>query len=320
MRMRSLGLGVIAIASLLLVPITARAQSSDAKAAAEVVFNEGKRLFEEKRYDEACPKFAESLRLDVGIGTMLYLGECYKQSGRIASAWAQFTEAAQVAHGKGDAREQVARDRAAELQPKLPRLRLEPPSGIAGLMIRRDGVEVGQTLWGTSMPVDPGVHLIELSAPKKKPQSVEVSVAIGEEKPVPLPNLEDAPADDVSGGSGETPPPDGRSQRIVAIAIGAVGLVGIGAGAYFGLSAKSRLDDSNADGHCVGNQCDAVGFDARNEARSSALASTICFIGGGLLVAGGAVLFFTAPRSSTTVTVTPSAAMSGGGAQVRFSF
>jgi hypothetical protein len=99
----------------------------------------------------------------------------------------------------------------------------------------------------------------------------------------------------------------------------------LGAGTYFGLAAKSRLDDSNADGHCVGNRCDQTGYDARNDARSSALASTVCFVGGGLLLAAGGVLYFTSPRAVATVALTPTVsgsrgAMSGGGAQVRIGF
>src|SRR4051794_40657418 len=56
----------------------ARAEGSPGdKVAAEALFDEGKLLAKAGKYSEACPKFAESLRLDTGIGIMLFLADCY---------------------------------------------------------------------------------------------------------------------------------------------------------------------------------------------------------------------------------------------------
>src|SRR5207245_4895145 len=82
----------------------------------------GKKLRAEGKVAEACPKFAESNRLDAGIGTMLYLADCYEKSGQTASAWAQFREVASLAARQGDPREKIARERVARLEPKLSKL------------------------------------------------------------------------------------------------------------------------------------------------------------------------------------------------------
>src|SRR5579871_3417882 len=114
-----------AIALLLAVasaPRVARAQGAEDKAAAEAAFDEGKKLMAAHAYAEACPKLAESQRLDPGIGTMLGLADCYEKNGQTASAWAEFREAAGVAARKQDRRESLARENATRLEPLLTRL------------------------------------------------------------------------------------------------------------------------------------------------------------------------------------------------------
>ena len=51
-------------------PTSLLAQSSNA-ALAESLYQEGKRLMGEKKYAEACPKFAESQKLDPATGTFV---------------------------------------------------------------------------------------------------------------------------------------------------------------------------------------------------------------------------------------------------------
>src|SRR6185369_16874031 len=110
------------ISAALLASGAARADLSSDKAAAEALFNHAKQLVKEGKLSEACPKFEESLRLDPGIGTLLYLADCLEKSGKTASAWARFLEAAAAAKAANQAdRETKARQRAAALEPKLSR-------------------------------------------------------------------------------------------------------------------------------------------------------------------------------------------------------
>src|SRR3954466_14533076 len=121
-RKSPLGIAVMIATCHLLSAGPAGAQNASDKAAAESLFDEGKKLASEHKYAEACPKFSESLRLDSGVGTMLYLADCYEKVGQTASAWGQFREAAAIAKRQNDAREKIARERAARLEPKLSRL------------------------------------------------------------------------------------------------------------------------------------------------------------------------------------------------------
>ena len=52
------------LAGAFLVPTLAYAQDADA------LFKEGRALLDAKKFDEACPKLAESQRLDPGAGTL----------------------------------------------------------------------------------------------------------------------------------------------------------------------------------------------------------------------------------------------------------
>ncbi len=322
----------IALAASLLVSMTTRAaladNNPDQKAAAQVLFEKGRELVEQKSFAEACPKFAESLRLDPGLGTMLWLADCYENNGQTAAAWAEFKEAASVAALKEDPREAVARRRIAAIEPKLSYLGIVLPAGpsIPGLEVRRDGLAVSST---DPIPVDPGIHAISATAPGRKPWNANVDVTSGRAEPliVNVPVLEVATVEPAAPPPSTTPPGDvttpgdgARSggwgtRRVVGASLAVAGVVGLGIGTALGLGAKSALDDSNSGNHCLpDNECDATGKQSRNDAKGLATGSTISFIAGGALLVGGAVLFFTAPSErKTALVVVPSVSAREGG-------
>jgi Flp pilus assembly protein TadD len=90
---------------------TSLAQTSATdKAAVRALFDEGKRLMDAGQFAQACPKFADSEKLDPDVGTLLDLGVCYEKNGQTASAWATYKEAASAAANAGEAaREKYAR-------------------------------------------------------------------------------------------------------------------------------------------------------------------------------------------------------------------
>jgi serine/threonine-protein kinase len=293
---------------------SARAQSGiDRAAMAEVLFDDGRRLVAAGRYPEACVKFAESERLDHGVGTLLNLADCYEHAGRLASAWAEFRAAAAAAAEAGQPdREAIATDRMRALTPALQRLALRVPPADAALPqfeLRRDDIRIDPPLWGVPVPIDSGPHRVEARASNRKVWAVVIDVPARrgavvtqnvprlEEKDVALPS--NAPA----GGAGV----DGR--KIGAIAL--FGAAGVGAvvGTIFGARAVALNGSSNE--HCVGDRCDAIGVSTRNDARTSGDISTGAFIAAVALAgAGGALLFFSrAPKneSSASIGLAPSA-------------
>jgi len=109
------------------------------------------------------------------------------------------------------------------------------------------------------------------------------------------------------------PPPEESGLSGVqasGLVMGGLGLVGLGLGTGFGLSAMSSADDANA--LCDGNDCRTQeGVDASESASSAATISTVGFtVGGALLVSGTLLLLFggnskSAASDTASVELTP---------------
>lgn len=301
-------LACAALAGALSVAPAAQAQTS---AAAEALFQEGRKLMDQKRYGEACPKFLASQKADPAIGTLLNLADCYEKNGQLASAWAKFHEAIALAQRTGrPQREQTAKERADKLEPRL--IKLTILARASGLEVKLDGATIDAAALGSPIPVDPGRHRIEATARGKKPFAKDIDVNEKAKSPsVDVPPLEDEPrpaAETTTAITTTTEPPKEVSkgwptQKIVGVVAGGVGVVGLGVGAFFGLRTMSKWND--VEGQCSGTprDCPQSGVDLANQAKNSGTVSTIAFVAGGVLVAGGAVLFFTAPKEKQTAAV-----------------
>lgn len=293
--MRNLARCLLLVAGASLVASTARGEPPPGQEVlAERLFQEGRQLMADGSYGPACAKLAASLRLDAGIGTMLYLADCFERNGQTASAWEQFREAAAAAARVSDGREKVARARAAGLEPKLSKLTIVLKANTVTPAVARDEIPVDVSLLGREVPVDPGRHVVTASAEKKKTWRGIVDVPpVGASVTIVVPDLEDdrpvGPA--AISPAAISPAASGGVQRAAGLATFGAGVVAVGVGAYLGFAAKSKWDD--AEPRCR-NACDGDGFDARSDARNLAGWATAAFIGGAAAMVGGAVLFFTA--------------------------
>lgn len=278
----------------------ARAEQGQGAAAAQALYDEGRRLVREGHAAEACPKLEESNRIDPAVGTRFYLADCYERTGRIASAWSIFLEVASASKVRGhQEREDLARQRASALEPRLARLRLTVASPAAGQTVKLDDLSVGRAAWGTAMPIDPGEHVIVAAAPGRKAWTTKMTViGEGSTASIDVPLLEVAPES-----AAAEPMETGRGQRVWGLVLGGVGLAGIGVGTVFGVRALSKNDDSRA--LCDGNACLPEGKELRDEAGTNAWVANIALAVGGLTALAGAYLFLSAPssRSATHVKV-----------------
>jgi len=323
-RIAFLGGGVI-----LFLAELASAQTGGAsnRAAAEALFNEGRSLAAKGQYADACPKFEASQKLDPGLGTLLNLAECYEKLGKTASAWAEYKEAIPLARASGSkVRLDLATQRAQALEARLPMLTIRAAGATeepTGLEIRRDRVPVQPAELGSPIPVDPGPHIIEASAPGKQPWSSTVQAADASKVDVEVPALSAAAAGAAKPAAKSAPPvrspplestaaaSSGSSQRTAAVVVGAVGVVGLGLGTVFGLGASSKWSDAKSKCTDYPYGCSPAALDDQSSAKSKAGVSTVAFIVGGAAIAGAAVLWFTAGPShkeSVAIGVGPGAA------------
>src|SRR5262252_6986001 len=171
----------------------AQARSSDT-ALAEELYQQGKRLMNEGHHAEACPKLAESQRLAPGMGTLLTLAVCHEGEGKLASAWAEFSEVVPAARrANRQDRAQYAEQRVAALAPRLSRLKVvvPPEAQVQGLVVQLNTATLSAAALGVAAPVDGGTYTVSASAPDRQSWSQQVTVkAEKDQQVVTVPLLE----------------------------------------------------------------------------------------------------------------------------------
>lgn len=302
-------------------PARALAQQTENTAVAEALFQEGRKLFKAGNLTEACPRLAESQRLDPATGTLLALALCHEAEQKFASAWAEFSTVQAEARRTGRTdREKLAREHAAALRPKLSTVVVEVPNDVAqtpGLQVLVDGKLMGPGSWGIAMPLDGGEHLIEANAPNRSPWQKTLSLKPASDSArVVVPTLSEAPPDATAGaasaaegsssGAGETQgatpgevvtpaeSSSGKGQRIAGLVTAGVGALALGGGGILALVAKSNYED--AKDRCADMVCEQGPYDDSESARKQGNLATALMVGGGVALATGVTLWFLAPR------------------------
>ena len=319
---------ILALAFAALTAQTARAQTSKNAAGAEALYEQARALMKQADFEHACPKFKQSYELDAGGGTLLNLADCYEKQGKFASAWSSFKEALVIAQRDGRTeRVEYAKKHIALVEPQVSKITIEVPSAVnePGLSVSLDGAPLGDAAWGVGMPVDPGAHQITASAPSKQSYEQTIQIDSGSTS-IKIPKLKSTAID-----ASESPPPvlidhdvakkpvsdepsrHGSGQRSAGIVIGAVGLVGLGVGSYFGLHAMSKWNERKD--QCTPG-CTEGAKSAGDAAKSAALISDLGF-GVGIVALGvGTYLVLSAKPSSESASANESAARQARALQV----
>jgi len=309
---RAAALSALALVSIAVLPSVARA---DGGTPADALFREGRTLLDAKRFDEACPKLAESQKQEPGAGTLLALALCHEGQGKMATAWHELNEAAAL--GKRVGRNDLAgaaQKRANAMEPLLSRIVVHVPKGEdAEYQVKCDGERLDSKQWDTPLVVDPGEHRVEVSAKGKVSRSYAVRLTGAGVTEILVDKLDDAPrpaaakpdpapvrlASTVVATPAPAEESRGGAQRTIGLTIVGLGVVGLGTGAYFGGRALSE----SAEGRraCSLTPCpaqeQAAASDANDRAKSSMLVSIVTIGAGTGAIALGTIVYLMAPSS-----------------------
>lgn len=262
------------------------AMSNEARA--EQLFSSAERKFDSGDYEGACADFAASLKLGPQLGTLLNLALCHETTGKIVTAWSEFTHAAVwAAQNNQRDRWEFATQHIRDLEPKLPRVVLElpPERAISGLDL--DGEPLPEQRWYLPLYLDPGEHRIAVTAPGKRRTTVAFRVTDSPtDQLVYIPQLEaEAPP---ALAPPEPPKRQGSTRRTLAwIGVGA-GAAGVALGTTFGVLAMTAPERDPA-------------------VQRNATFATAGFLAGAALAGAGLWLHLSSPgdAAKTSVSVAP---------------
>jgi len=311
--------GFVAVVAMVIIPSVARADRSADKSIAEALFRDAKQRLESGDVDGACPKFQDSQRIDPALGTLLYLAICHERQGRNASAWSEFASASSWADRSDQSeRGDLARKHMVALEARLWKLTIHAPaSPVPGLELQVDGGAMSLASVDTPLPLDPGPHSIEASAPGHtawqttldvpgEPGGATVQIPPLEILPVTPPPVVTGSALPVSPPA--SGPPAGSRPAVATWTGGALGVAGFAMGTVFGV--LTFQERSNAQSLCPNGACKAGGTDDIHRAYTDATISTVAFS----VAAAGAIvatyfLLLKAPPTSTGTAARPPASV-----------
>ena len=279
----------LALAGLIVTcPALGSESSQRDPASAEVLFREGRTLVVLGDYAQACPKFAESLRLDYAPGTLLNLADCEEHTGRIATAWAHFHDLS-TDLPLTDERQPMAVQRAQELETRLPHLTVRSSAGLPlGVRVMRDDIELGRASLDLALPVDPGLHTVVVSEGGRERSRVTIEVREGQSRVLAV--------DDEARSTGSP-------SRTAGWITGGLAVTAFATGAYFGISALS--DSGAANAHCTSGVCaNAASAREYDDARSQARIADVALGIGLVATVVTGILFLSSSRKSEATPAT----------------
>jgi hypothetical protein len=294
-----------------LFAVAAFVWSADAAAGqddAEHLFERGKALMSDGKYDEACALLAKSQELDPADGTLLALGLCHEHQGRFVAAHEELRVVLANATTSGrEDRQRVANAALRRVTSRVARIlvRLEDPHDPGD--VRRDGHAVPPASLDREVAVEPGQHVVDLRRGNRVVWEKTVDLAAGGASVVVVPRSASAPAP----APAPTPAPlvaapiaPSRTASVspLALVLGGASVAALATGTIFGIRAFSSWSDVRA--RCPTLECADPG--ARSDASSasrSALVADVLVIAGVVLAGVATYVFLSHPRDARSAQI-----------------
>lgn len=308
-----------------LVAVPALAEPSAAEiAVARKLFKEATELEKEKKWDEAEPRLRKALAIKETPGLRYHLAFCLEQQGKLVDALVDYDRADEMIKAgtkAPDVAELVVSARES-LKQRIPTLTIKLPSGVTLSELKLDGRGLSSAVAGQPLPLNPGKHSVQVSAPGHETFVQEVRLAENEKRDldVVLKEASDTAAAPAAGSAGSGAPQadsgavstdsSGWSSRTwVLLGEGALAAVGLGVGIFATLdkgkaqdeleaaeAERDRLGTRSGEAACTNpeqedkNACEQIPT-LRDQVDSAGTLQTLGFVGAGVGVAAGVVTF-----------------------------
>ena len=185
----SIVMGVMGVMGV--TPAAAQEPAVDAIAASLKRFDEGRAAFDAHRFDEARAAFEASYGLQASPNSLLYMGRCYRETGKVASAYVTLKRSAREAQERLNvtlekryaATRDAATSEAAAIEPRVPRVVIAVPGGLPrDFAVTRNGEPMTSASWGLALETDPGPIVIDARGARMRPFHAELVVKEGEQR------------------------------------------------------------------------------------------------------------------------------------------
>jgi hypothetical protein len=226
-------------------------------AIARRLFTEAAELEQAGRWTEAATKLREAIAIKDTPGLRYHLAHAEEQQGQLVEALVDYDRAAELLARGAKAPDVAARIGPAQtrLRERIPTLTVRVPEDVEQPLLTIDGQRIAPALMGQPIPLNPGPHRIEVTAPSREPFAVEVPLGEAERRELEAPlRLESTmaqapgPAGSGSSAAGASLSADtgatnsGTLRSVVLIGELAVTAVGLGVGIGFTISAGAADD------------------------------------------------------------------------------
>jgi hypothetical protein len=291
------GFAARCLAACVLAATAARAQApggDEGPKAAEALFLDGREAMRAGDFATACPKFAESQRLDPSLGTLLNLSLCEESLGDLVNARVHLRAFVDGAPPSDD-RIAAASEHLEALERRLPRLELRlAPDASPLTRIALDGAPLATPVGGApaSVALNPGPHELFAQAPGGPPLRQALRLDEGQVLTYVVRPAPAALSPDAEPGA-PAPAPLKRTLGFVGLGIGAAGLATSAVVGGLLLERKAFIER-----HCEDKRCDDPGFGAVGQAQTLSAVGTASFAVGVVGLAAGAYLLITSPKAA----------------------
>ena len=256
---------------------------------ARKLIQKGEKAEKNKNWQDARSAYQQAIERNDTANGRLHLAAVEEKLGHLVEALEQYRLASEH-KGATFAQKKKARDAIKAIEPRIPRIVVQVPSGFTGT-VRIDDAELPSTSFGSAVPVNPGTRIVTARSDGFRPFEKSVVLSEGGRETValslePLPAQPAAPTTSVDSGTSS----GRKTWAYVGLAAGGVGVV---VGTAFGLAARKTRNDLRDE--CLHDVCSEAQRDTYDRGKMQANISTVGFIVGGLGLGVGSYLLLTDP-------------------------